>query len=39
MLRDAQQTIEAFAGDFNTARPHSGLGDRTPSDYAASWKP
>lgn len=36
-LADAQQTIEAFRRDYNTARPHSSLGDRTPSEYAAGW--
>jgi len=36
-LADAQQTIEAFRRDYNTARPHSSLGDRTPNEYAASW--
>lgn len=38
-LVDAQQTIEAFRRDYNTARPHSSLGDQTPSEYAARWKP
>ena len=38
-LTDAQQTIEAHRRDYNTARPHSSLGDLTPSEYAASWSP
>ena len=36
-LLDAQQTIEAHRQDYNTARPHSSLGDLTPAEYAASW--
>jgi putative transposase len=38
-LTDAQQTIETYRQDFNTARPHSSLGNRTPAEYAASWTP
>lgn len=38
-LPDAQRTIEAHRQDHNTGRPHSGLGDLTPSEYAASWSP
>jgi len=38
-LSDAQHTIEAHRKDHNTARPHSSLGDLTPSEYAASWPP
>lgn len=38
-LLDAQQTIEAHRQDHNTARPHSSLGNLTPSEYAATWSP
>ncbi len=38
-LADAQQTIESYRQDYNTARPHSSLGDQTPSEFAASWQP
>lgn len=31
--------IAAWRADFNTARPHSSLGYRTPAAYAASLKP
>ena len=33
-LADAQQTIEAWRIDYNVARPHSGLADRTPEEFA-----
>lgn len=33
-LEDARQTIEAWRVDYNVARPHSGLADRTPEEFA-----
>lgn len=33
-LADAQRTIEAWRVDYNDARPHSGLADRTPTEFA-----
>ncbi len=33
-LAEAQVTIEQWRLEVNTARPHKGLGDRTPSEYA-----
>jgi putative transposase len=33
-LPDARQTIEAWRVDYNVARPHSGLADRTPEEFA-----
>ena len=33
-LLDAQHTIEAWRIDYNGARPHSGLADRTPEEFA-----
>ena len=33
-LPDARQTIEAWRIDYNVARPHSGLADRTPAEFA-----
>ena len=33
-LADARQTIEAWRVDYNVARPHSGLADRTPEEFA-----
>ena len=36
-LADAQQTIEAWRVDYNVARPHSGLADRTPAEFARAF--
>lgn len=33
-LADAQATIEAWRVDYMDARPHSGLADRTPTEFA-----
>lgn len=33
-LRDAQRTIEAWRVEYNVARPHSGLANRTPAEFA-----
>jgi putative transposase len=33
-LADARATIEAWRVDYETARPHSGLADRTPEEFA-----
>lgn len=33
-LADAQATIETWRVDYMVARPHSGLADRTPSEFA-----
>jgi putative transposase len=35
-LADARATIEAWRVDYNVARPHSGLADRTPTAFAMS---
>jgi putative transposase len=34
-LPEAQRLIEAWQEDYNTVRPHQGLGYRTPAAYAA----
>jgi putative transposase len=34
-LAEARQIIEAWRVDYNTARPHSSLGYRTPEEFAA----
>jgi putative transposase len=36
-LRDAQRTIEAWRVEYNVARPHSGLADRTPTEFAKAF--
>ena len=33
-LRDARRIIEGWRVDYNTARPHSSLGYRTPEEFA-----
>jgi len=33
-MADAQAVIEAWRVDYNTVRPHSALGDRTPDQFA-----
>jgi putative transposase len=35
-LADAREKIEAWRVDYNTERPHSSLGYRTPQEFAAS---
>src|ERR1700674_2177851 len=34
-LEDARRIIEAWRVDYNTVRPHSSLGYRTPAEFAA----
>src|SRR5260370_15791299 len=34
-LNDARRIIEAWRVDYNTVRPHSSLGHRTPAEFAA----
>ena len=36
-LADAQRTIEAWRIDYNVARPHSGLANRTPAEFARAF--
>lgn len=38
-LRDAQRTIEAWRVEYNVARPHSGLANRTPAEFAEDFLP
>ena len=33
-LEEARCLIEAWRQDYNTVRPHSSLGDRTPTEFA-----
>jgi putative transposase len=36
-LGDAQQTLEVYRLDYNRGRPHSSLGNRTPSEFAMTF--
>lgn len=38
-LADAQRTIEAWRVEYNTARPHTNLGGRTPAEFTTLWEP
>lgn len=35
-LEHARKEIEAWRCDYNDARPHSGIGDKTPTEYATA---
>lgn len=37
-ITDAQRLIEHWRQDYNTARPHRGLGGRTPAEFARAAK-
>jgi len=37
-LKEAQARIEAWRLDYNESRPHQGLADRTPAEFAAHAK-
>jgi len=34
-MAHARRVIESWRVEYNTERPHSSLGDRTPTEYAA----
>lgn len=38
-LTEARTVIEAWRQEYNTERPHRGLGQRTPAEVAASFTP
>jgi putative transposase len=38
-LAEARERIEQWRQEYNTERPHSSLGDRTPAEYAALFTP
>lgn len=38
-LAEAQAGIEAWRREYHTERPHRGLGQRTPAEYAALFTP
>jgi putative transposase len=37
-LDDAKETIENWRQDYNEYRPHSSLGQQTPSEFVADWQ-
>ena len=37
-LADARETIENWRQDYNDYRPHSSLGQQTPSEFVADWQ-
>ena len=37
-MREARELIENWRLDYNNKRPHSSLGQLTPSEYVANWK-
>ncbi len=37
-LVEARSVIEAWREEYNTARPHSSLGQRTPAEFAAQFQ-
>jgi putative transposase len=37
-LAEAQSGLEGWRKDYNEARPHSSLGDRTPAEFLAAWR-
>lgn len=37
-MREARELIENWRLDYNNNRPHSSLGQLTPSEYVANWK-
>jgi putative transposase len=38
-LAEAREHIESWRHEYNTERPHRGLGQRTPAEYAALFTP
>jgi putative transposase len=38
-LEEAQEELEAWRKEYNTERPHTALGLKTPSEFAANWQP
>jgi putative transposase len=37
-LDEAQQIVESWRQDYNEYRPHSSLGQQTPSEFVAGWQ-
>jgi putative transposase len=39
MLDEAKSNLEDWRKEYNTERPHSSLGLKTPAEFAAAWRP
>ena len=37
-LSDVREKLECWRLDYNQARPHSALGDRSPEEFVREWK-
>ena len=37
-LQEARRRIEAWRNEYNTERPHSSLGDQTPTQFEQTWR-
>ncbi len=37
-LEEAQATLEAWRKEYNTERPHTTLGLKTPAEFAEKWQ-
>jgi putative transposase len=37
-LEEARECLEEWRKDYNTVRPHTALGNQTPTAYAAAWQ-
>ena len=37
-LAEARTVVSSWRSDYNESRPHSGIGYRTPSEFAAAWR-
>ena len=38
-LEEARACLEVWRREYNTERPHTALGLKTPAEFAASWQP
>ena len=38
-IEEARATLEIWRKEYNTERPHTSLGLKTPAEYAAAWRP
>lgn len=38
-IEETKATLETWRREYNTERPHTSLGLKTPAAFAASWRP